>query len=35
MAYQYQLIEALNNVEPEKIDSAYVAAIIDKIYGEN
>ena len=32
LAYMYQLIEALKNIDPEKIDSAYVSAIIDKIF---
>jgi len=32
MAYMYQLIEALKSVEPDKINSTYVAAIIDKIF---
>jgi hypothetical protein len=31
-AYMWQLIEALKTVEPEKIDSAYVSTIIDKIF---
>lgn len=30
--YLYQLIQSLNSVEPEKIDSTYVATIIDKIF---
>ena len=32
LAYMWQLIEALKNVNPEKINSAYVSAIIDKIF---
>jgi len=32
MAYMYQLIQALKNVEPEKINSTYVAEIIDRIF---
>lgn len=32
MAYMYQLIDALKSVEPEKVNSTYVAAIIDKIF---
>lgn len=32
MAYMWELIEALKSVEPEKINSAYVSAIIDKIF---
>lgn len=32
MAYMYQLIEALKDVEYDKINSAYVATIIDKIF---
>jgi len=32
LAYMYQLIESLKNVDPEKINSAYIAAIIDKIF---
>lgn len=31
-AYMYQLISALRGVDPEKINSAYVSAIIDKIF---
>lgn len=31
-AYLHQVIEALRGVEPDKIDSSYVAAIIDKIF---
>lgn len=31
-AYMWQLISALSGVEPEKIDSAYVSTIIDKIF---
>lgn len=31
-AYMRQLISALSGVEPEKIDSAYVSTIIDKIF---
>jgi hypothetical protein len=34
MAYMWQLIEALKDVESEKINSTYVAVIIDKIFGE-
>lgn len=32
MAYMYQLIEALKDVDYEKINSAYVSTIIDKIF---
>jgi hypothetical protein len=32
-AYLHQLIEALKDVAPEKINSAYVAEIIDRIFG--
>ena len=32
MAYMYQLINALQHVDPEKMNSAYVATIIDKIF---
>lgn len=32
MAYLYQLVEALTKTDPEKIDSTYVATIIDKIF---
>lgn len=32
MAYMYQLIQALQSVDPEKINSAYVSTIIDKIF---
>jgi hypothetical protein len=31
-AYLYQLVEALSKTDPEKIDSAYVSTIIDKIF---
>lgn len=31
-AYMYQLIQALKDVEPEKINSAYVSTIIDRIF---
>lgn len=31
-AYMWQLIQALKDVEPEKINSAYVATIIDRIF---
>jgi len=31
-AYMYQLIEALKDVDPEKINSAYVSTIIDRIF---
>jgi hypothetical protein len=31
-AYMHQLIQALKNVEPEKINSTYVAEIIDRIF---
>lgn len=31
-AYMYQLVTALQDVDPEKIDTTYVAAIIDKIF---
>jgi len=33
MAYMWQLIDALKNVEREKINSTYVAEIIDRIFG--
>jgi len=32
MAYMWQLIEALKNVESDKINSTYVAEIIDRIF---
>ena len=32
MAYLYQLVDALSKTDPEKIDSAYVSTIIDKIF---
>lgn len=32
MAYMYQLIELLKHVAPEKINSSYVAAIIDRVF---
>lgn len=32
MAYMYQLIDALHDVDPEKLNSAYVAEIIDRIF---
>jgi hypothetical protein len=32
MAYMWQLIQALNDVEPEKINATYVSAIIDNIF---
>jgi len=32
MAYMYQLISALEGIEPEKIDSSYIATIIDRIF---
>jgi hypothetical protein len=32
MAYMWQLIQALKDVDPDKINSAYVATIIDKIF---
>ena len=31
-SYMFQLIEALKSVEPEKINSAYIATIIDRIF---
>ena len=31
-AYMWQLISALKDVDPEKINSAYISAIIDKIF---
>lgn len=31
-AYMYQLIEALKDVDPKKIDSAYVSQVIDNIF---
>ena len=31
-AYLYQLVDALSKTDPEKIDSAYVSTIIDKIF---
>lgn len=31
-AYMYQLIEALQGVDPEKINSAYIGTIIDRIF---
>ncbi len=32
MAYMWQLIKALQGVDPEKINATYVAAIIDRIF---
>jgi len=32
MAYMWQLIEALKGVEPDKVNSSYIGAIIDKIF---
>ena len=32
VAYMFQLIEALKNIDPEKINSAYIAEIIDRIF---
>jgi len=32
MAYMYQLIQALQDVDPEKINSAYISVIIDRIF---
>ncbi len=32
MAYMFKLIEALKSTEPEKMNSDYIAAIIDKIF---
>lgn len=32
MAYMYELIDALSKSDPEKINSAYVATIIDRIF---
>lgn len=32
MAYMWQLTEALKDVDPEKINSAYIATIIDRIF---
>lgn len=32
MAYMWQLLEALKDADPEKINSSYVGAIIDKIF---
>jgi hypothetical protein len=32
MAYMWQLIEALKSVDPEKINAAYVSAIIDRVF---
>ena len=32
MAYLYQVIESLNDVDPEKINSVYVSEIIDRIF---
>jgi hypothetical protein len=31
-AYMFQLIEALKSVDPEKINSTYIAEIIDRIF---
>lgn len=33
-AYLHQLVESLTNVDPEKINSSYVATIIDRIFSE-
>ncbi|MGZ8924603.1 MAG: hypothetical protein ACXW2E_01845 [Nitrososphaeraceae archaeon] len=32
MAYMWQLIDALKSVEPEKINSAYVSVLLDRIF---
>lgn len=32
LAYMWQLLDALKNVEPEKLNAAYVAEIIDRIF---
>jgi len=32
MAYMYQLVQSLKDIEPEKINSTYVAEIIDRIF---
>jgi len=32
MAYMYELVQALKDVDPSKINSTYVSAIIDKIF---
>lgn len=33
MAYMWEICEALKSVDPEKINSAYIAEIIDRIFG--
>jgi hypothetical protein len=33
MAYMYQLIRVIKDVDPEKLDQAYIAEIIDRIFG--
>jgi len=35
MAYMWQLIKALQGVDPEKINSTYIAAIIDRIFEDD
>lgn len=32
MAYMYQLIEVIKDTDPEKINSAYIAAIIERVF---
>ncbi|MDX1532747.1 MAG: hypothetical protein R3230_00915 [Nitrosopumilaceae archaeon] len=32
MAYMYELVQALKSVDPEKINSSYIAAIIDRVF---
>ena len=34
-AYFHQLLEAIKDTDPEKINSAYVSEIIDRVFGEN
>jgi len=33
MAYMYQLISAIKGVDPERLNQAYIAEIIDRIFG--
>lgn len=33
MAYMYQLVDAIKEVEPDKINATYIAEIIDRIFG--
>ena len=33
MAYMYQLISAIKGVDPARLNQAYIAEIIDRIFG--